>query len=76
MAERGRVTKSLVSYHYPTKLLLGTAVLNLAYPGGVFMGVLERPRDPFAAILQSSVHVANQVIYNPLARAALSSIHR
>src|SRR4051794_31056290 len=42
IAMRAGVSRSLVTYHFPTKSSIASAILGLAYQDGVFMG---RDRD-------------------------------
>lgn len=71
VATRCGVSKSLVSYHFPTKTLLGCSVLNTAYPSGIFMGSERHTESPVAELLCAAVSVALHVVHTPLARAAL-----
>lgn len=50
IAESAGISKSLVTYYFPTKALLAAAILNQAYPGGVFMGAERQAADPLEAI--------------------------
>ncbi|MDG4809427.1 TetR/AcrR family transcriptional regulator [Micromonospora sp. WMMD1120] len=71
IAELAGTSKSLVTYYFPTKQTLASAVMDLAYPGGVFMGTRRRVDDPLDAILWVAEHVTTNVLYSPLARAAI-----
>ncbi|TFD90804.1 TetR/AcrR family transcriptional regulator [Cryobacterium lactosi] len=72
IAEHAGISKSLVTYYFPTKALLAAAVLNQAYPGGVFMGVERHAVNPLDAIVDGVDHVASNVVHNGLARVALN----
>ena len=71
IAEHAGISKSLVTYYFPTKAALAAAIMNLAHPGGVFMGVKRDQADPLAAIVHAVVHVASSVAHLGLARVAL-----
>lgn len=64
-------SKSLVTYYFPTKASLAAAILNQAYPGGVFMGVKRQTTNPLKAIVQAVEHVTSSVAHGSLARVAL-----
>ncbi|KFF58008.1 hypothetical protein JF66_21840 [Cryobacterium sp. MLB-32] len=68
-------SKSLVTYYFPTKSLLAAAILNQAYPDGVFMGVKRHAANPLDAILQAVEHVTSSVAHGSLARVALKLGH-
>ncbi|MEU5672352.1 TetR/AcrR family transcriptional regulator [Micromonospora sp. NPDC047762] len=71
IAELAGTSKSLVTYYFPTKQTLASAVMDLAYPGGVFMGSRRLADDPLDAILWVAQHVTTNVLYSPLARVAI-----
>lgn len=71
VAKRSGVSKSLVSYHFPTKTMLGCSVLNTAYPSGIFMGSVRHVDSPVAELLYAATSVALHVVHTPLARAAI-----
>jgi TetR/AcrR family transcriptional regulator, transcriptional repressor for nem operon len=71
IAELAGTSKSLVTYYFPTKQTLASAVINLAYPGGVFMGSRRLAADPLDAIVWVAEHVTTNVLYSPLARVAI-----
>ena len=71
IAELAGTSKSLVTYYFPTKQTLASAVINLAYPGGVFMGSRRLAEDPLDAIVWVAEHVTTNVLYSPLARVAI-----
>jgi TetR/AcrR family transcriptional repressor of nem operon len=71
IAELAGISKSLVTYYFPTKRALAAAVIDLAYPGGVFMGADRGADDPLDAIVWIAEHVTTNVLHNPLARVAL-----
>ncbi|WP_186760123.1 TetR/AcrR family transcriptional regulator [Arthrobacter alpinus] len=71
VAKRSGMSKSLVSYHFPTKTMLGCSVLNTAYPSGIFMGAGRQAESPLAELLSAATSVALHVVHTPLARAAL-----
>ncbi|WP_258401356.1 TetR/AcrR family transcriptional regulator [Micromonospora saelicesensis] len=71
IAELAGTSKSLVTYYFPTKQTLASAVINLAYPGGVFMGSPRPAGDPLDAIVWVAEHVTTNVLYSPLARVAI-----
>lgn len=71
IAERAGVSKSLITYYFPTKALLAAAVLNQAYAGGAFLAVERRAPNPLEAIMEAVRHVASSMVHGRLARAAL-----
>lgn len=71
IADDAGISKSLVTYYFPTKALIAAAILNQAYPGGVFMGLERKAADPLEAIAQAMDHVASSVAHDGLARVAL-----
>lgn len=71
IAKHAGISKSLVTYYFPTKSSLATAILNQAYPEGVFMGVDRQAADPLEAILDAVSHAADCVAHGSLARVAL-----
>ena len=71
IANRVGISKSLVTYYFPTKARIAVAILNQAHPSGVFMGVARRSADPLEAIMEAVGHVASSVAHAGLARVAL-----
>lgn len=71
IATRAEVSKSLVSYHFPTKALLAAGVVALAYRGGVFMPGAAPPLEGLSSLPAAGVAVAEALLHNPLARAAV-----
>ncbi|MDQ2791430.1 MAG: TetR/AcrR family transcriptional regulator [Actinomycetota bacterium] len=71
IADRAGTSRSLISYYFPTKTSLAVAVINLAYPAGVFMGREREAQDPLEAIDQAAEHLATSVAHGELARTAL-----
>ena len=51
IAELAGTSKSLVTYFFPTKRALAGTIVELAYPGGVFMGTKRADHDPLDAIV-------------------------
>jgi hypothetical protein len=76
IAERAGLSKSLISYHFPTKGSLASGVVNLAYPNGIFMGGQRHSCAPLDAIVRSAEHVATCVTHNHFARAALKLLEQ
>lgn len=74
IADLAGISKSLVLYYFPSKPVLGAAVIDMAYPGGVFMGSPRGKADPLDAIVWSAEHIATNVVHNPLARVALTLV--
>lgn len=71
IAKAAATSKSLVSYYFPSKRALASAVIDLAYPGGVFFGVARPGGDPLDDILWFVEHIATNVVHTPLARVAM-----
>jgi TetR/AcrR family transcriptional repressor of nem operon len=71
IAKRAGTSKSLVTYYFPTKPALASAILNEAYFGGVFMGVEREADDPLEAIMDAVRHMAECVAHGSHARVAL-----
>jgi AcrR family transcriptional regulator len=71
IAERAGVSKSLVTYYFPTKAMLAAAVLNQAYAGGAFIAVNRKEANPLDTIMEAVHHVTSSVMHGRLARAAL-----
>ncbi|GAA2615887.1 hypothetical protein GCM10010399_53550 [Dactylosporangium fulvum] len=71
IAELAGTSKSLVTYYFPTKQTLASAVIDLAYPGGVFMGSPRLVGNPLDAIVWVAEHVTMNVLHSPLARVAI-----
>lgn len=71
IADRAGTSKSLITYHFPTKACLAASVVNLAYRGGVFMGAKRVEENPVDAIVWAAEHIATNVLHSPLARVAL-----
>lgn len=71
IADRAGVSKSLVTYYFPTKAMLAAAVLNQAYAGGAFITVERQEVNPLEAIMEAVHHVTSSVMHGRLARAAL-----
>lgn len=74
IAEAAGTSKSLVTYFFPTKRALAGTIVELAYPGGVFMGAKRTDEDPLAAVVSAAEHVADSVLHDPLARVALTLV--
>lgn len=72
IAHRAGASKSLVSYHFPTKASLAATIVNLAHPSGVFMGTQRQAIDPLDALVEGVEHVAACVAHHQLARVTLS----
>lgn len=71
IAELAGTSKSLVTYYFPSKRAMAAAVIDLAYPGGVFMGTPRAVADPLEAIVWVAQHVTTNVLHNALARVAM-----
>lgn len=71
IAELAGTSKSLVTYFFPSKRAMAAAVIDLAYPGGVFMGVPRAVADPLDAIVWVAQHVTTNVLHSALARVAM-----
>lgn len=71
VADRAEVSKSLLSYHFPTKASLGVGVLNLAYSDGSYMGATIPRLLGLRGIIGSSTAVAEAIVHDPVAKAAI-----
>ncbi|WP_337002756.1 MULTISPECIES: TetR/AcrR family transcriptional regulator [unclassified Microbacterium] len=76
IAEIAGTSKSLVTYFFPTKRALAGTIVDLAYPGGVFMGAKRTENDPLDAIVSVAEQVAESILHNPLARVALMLVEQ
>ncbi|MGX1584527.1 MULTISPECIES: TetR/AcrR family transcriptional regulator [Microbacterium] len=76
IAEVAGTSKSLVTYFFPTKQALVGTIVDLAFPGGVFMGTKRTDDDPLDAIVAVAEQVTDSLLHDPLARVSLMLMDR
>lgn len=71
IADQAGITKSLVTYYFPTKNSLAIAILQRANSGGVFLGIRRESECPLRAIIEAVAHAASRLASDAVARVAL-----